>query len=110
MARVLIIAEHDGEHLNLSTAKCVRCAASFENEGIDVAVLASDGETIATAAARLDGVTAVLQIDHPANETALAATWAPQIVALAADYSHVFGPSTTFGKDLMPRVAALLGV
>ena len=44
-------------------------------------------------------------MQHP-----LAAIFAPQIVALAADYSHVFGPSTSFGKDLMPRVAALLGV
>ncbi len=110
MARVLIVAEHDGEHLNLSTAKCVSCAASFDNDGIDVAVLAADGQAVAADAARLKGVTTVLQIDHPANEASLAATWAPQIVALAADYSHVFGPSTTFGKDLMPRVAALLGV
>jgi electron transfer flavoprotein alpha subunit len=110
MARVLIVAEHDGEYLNLSTAKCVSCAASFDNDGIDVAVLAADGQAVAADAARLDGVTTVLQIDHPANETSLAATWAPQIASLAADYSHLFGPSTTFGKDLMPRVAALLGV
>ena len=110
MARVLIVAEHDGEHLNLSTAKCVSCAASFDNDGIDVAVLAADGQAVAAEAAGLEGVTTVLQIDHPANEAPLAATWAPQIAALAADYSHVFGPSTTFGKDLMPRVAALMGV
>ena len=110
MARVLIVAEHDGEQLNLSTAKCVSCAMSFENDGIDVAVLAADGQAIAGEAAALEGVRTVLQIDHPTNEVSLAATWAPQIVALAADYSHVFGPSTTFGKDLMPRVAALLGV
>ena len=110
MARVLIVAEHDGEHLNLSTAKCVSCAASFDNDGIDVAVLAADGQAVAADAARLEGVTTVLRIDRPANETSLAATWAPQIAALAADYSHLFGPSTTFGKDLMPRVAALLGV
>ena len=110
MARVLIVAEHDGEHLNLSTAKCVSCAASFDNDGIDVAVLAADGQAVAAEAAGLEGVTTVLQVDHPANEAPLAATWAPQIAALAADYSHVFGPSTTFGKDLMPRVAALMGV
>ncbi len=110
MARVLIVAEHDGEHLNLSTAKCVSCAVSFENDGIDIAVLAADGQAVAAEAAALEGVETVLQIDHPANEASLAATWAPQIAALAADYSHVFGPSTTFGKDLMPRVAALLGV
>ena len=110
MAQALIVAEHDGEHLNLSTAKCVSCAMSFENDGIDVAVLAADGQAVAGEAAALEGVRTVLRIDHPTNEVSLAATWAPQIAALAADYSHVFGPSTTFGKDLMPRVAALLGV
>ncbi len=50
------------------------------------------------------------RVDRPENEHPLAATFAPQIVALSADYSHVFGPSTSFGKDLMPRVAGLLGV
>jgi electron transfer flavoprotein alpha subunit len=52
----------------------------------------------------------VLRLDRAENAHPLAATFAPQIVALAADYSHLFGPSTSFGKDLMPRVAALLGV
>ena len=109
MARVLIVAEHDGQALNASTAKCVSCAQSFEPSAIDIAVLAGDGGAIATQAAALAGVTGVVRIDHPANEPALAAVAAPQVCELAADYTHVFGPSTTFGKDLMPRVAALLG-
>jgi electron transfer flavoprotein alpha subunit len=109
MARVLIVAEHDGSRLNLSTAKCVSCATSFGSDGVDVAVLAADGSAIAAEAAAIEGVATVLQIDSPANAAPLAAVWAPQVVALAAGYSHVFGPSTTFGKDLMPRVAALLG-
>ena len=110
MARVLIVAEHDGATLNPSTAKCVTCAASFESEGVDVAVFAEQGDALAREAASLAGVTRVLQVDNPANKALLAATLAPQIAALAADYTHVFGPSTTFGKDVMPRVAALLGV
>jgi electron transfer flavoprotein alpha subunit len=52
----------------------------------------------------------VLSVSNAANAEPIAAILAPQIVAMASPYTHVFGPSTTFGKDLMPRVAALLGV
>ena len=110
MARVLIVAEHDGQCLNPSTAKCVSCARGFDASAIDIAVLAADGGAVAAQAAALAGVTGVIRVDHPANEHALAAVAAPQVRELAANYTHVFGPSTTFGKDLMPRVAALLGV
>ena len=109
-AGVLIVAEHDGRSMNLSTAKCVSCAASFESEAIDIVVLADDGAAVAEQAAALEGVRNIIRVDHPANEFPLAAIAAPQVCELAGDYSHVFGPSTTFGKDLMPRVAALLGV
>jgi electron transfer flavoprotein alpha subunit len=110
MGRILIIAEHDGNTLNTSTAKCVNCASGIENDGIDVAVFASDGAQVATQAAALEGVASVLQIDNPANAKPLAAIIAPQVAGMAEPYSHILGPSTTFGKDLMPRVAALLGV
>ena len=110
MTNILIVAEHDGKTLNPSVAKCVSCAADIDGAGIDVAVLAADGSDLAQEAAAISGVRRVLQIDNPANEHLLAATAAPQIAALAADYSHVFGPSTMFGKDLMPRVAAMLDV
>jgi electron transfer flavoprotein alpha subunit len=95
--------------LNASVAKCVSCAATIPDAEIVVAVLATDGAGVATAAATIAGVSRVLLVQNPANEPALAAVLAPQLAVLAAGYSHVFGPSTTFGKDLMPRVAALLG-
>ena len=63
---------------------------------------------MAAQAAQLAGVTRVLEVSHAANEHQLAATLAPQVAELAKDFTHVFAPSTTFGKDLMPRVAALL--
>jgi electron transfer flavoprotein alpha subunit len=109
MAKILIVAEHDGSKLNPSTAKCVTCARAIAGAEIAIAVLASDGAAVAAQAAQLDGVTRVLRVDRPENQHALAATLAPQIAALADGFTHVFGPSTTFGKDLMPRVAALLG-
>ncbi len=110
MPKILVIAEHDGTNLNPSTAKCVSCAATIEGADIDIAVLAVSASGIAADAARLDGVTKVLSVENGANEHALAAVLAPQVASLVDGYSHVFGPSTTFGKDLMPRVAALLGV
>ncbi|HZD51801.1 MAG TPA: FAD-binding protein, partial [Woeseiaceae bacterium] len=77
---------------------------------IHVAVFSDDGSDLAAQASTLAHVGLVLQIDHPANAHPLAAALAPQIALLAGDYSHVLGPSTTFGKDLMPAVAAMLGV
>ncbi|MGB5347278.1 MAG: FAD-binding protein [Woeseia sp.] len=110
MTKILIIAEHDGKTLNASIAKCVSCASSMGDVEIDIAVLAVDGAAIARQAAEIKGVTRVLQIDNAVNAHLLAATAAPQCVAIAAEYTHIFGASTTFGKDLMPRIAALLGV
>ncbi len=106
--KILIVAEHAGGALNPSTAKCVTCARAIEDGEITVAVFATDGSSVAAQAAALQGVTQVLQIDNAANGHPLAAVLAPQIAALADGFTHVFGPSTTFGKDLMPRVAALI--
>jgi electron transfer flavoprotein alpha subunit len=108
MNRILIVAEHAGGKLNAAVAKCVSCAASMPDAEITIAVLAAGGAAVAQAAAAISGVARVVLVDHPANEPALAAVLAPQVARLAESYSHVFGPSTTFGKDLMPRIAALL--
>ncbi len=110
MSKVLVIAEHNGESLNPSTAKCVSCATQIDGSTIDVAVFGSSVASVAAEAAGLTGVARVLSVEREENDPAIGAILAPQIVALASDYSHIFGPSTTFGKDLMPRVAALLGV
>ena len=109
MSKVLIVAEHLGGQLNASTAKCVTAAKALSPESIDVVVLADDASAVAADAAKLDGVTRVLTVSNAANANAVAQVLAPQVAKLAAGYTHVFGPSTTFGKDLMPCVAALLG-
>ena len=110
MAKVLIIAEHDGSALNTSTAKCVSCAAAIDGADIDIVVLAAAAADVAAQAAEISSVNRVLTIERPENEHAVSAVLAPQVAAIARDYSHIFGPSTTFGRDLMPHVAALLGV
>jgi len=110
MAKVLVIAEHLDGRLNGSTARTVSAAAALNPEAIDVAVLAADPAGVAAEAAQIAGVTRVLAVANPANAHAIAQVQAPQIARLAAGYTHVFAPSTTFGKDLLPCVAALLGV
>ena len=110
MSNVLIIAEHNGEQLNPSTAKCMACARELNPEAIDIAVLGHDCADIAKSAALIDGCSRVLQVEQPAGAATLAAVLAPQIASLAGGYDYVFAPSTTFGKDVLPRVAGLLGV
>jgi electron transfer flavoprotein alpha subunit len=109
MHKVLIVGEHDGKSLNPATAKCVSCAAGIADSEVTIVLLGADTAAVAVQAATIAGVKVVLRVDRPENEHPLAAIFAPQLAALAADYTHLFGPSTSFGKDLMPRVAALLG-
>jgi electron transfer flavoprotein alpha subunit len=108
-AKILIVAEHDGGKLNPSTAKCVTCASALAGAEITIAVCAAEASAVAAQAALLAGVARVVTLENPANVHALAAVLAPQIAALAGPYTHLLGPSTTFGKDLMARVAGLLG-
>ena len=110
MSRVLIIADHDGTHLGSGATRCVTAAGKFGAAEIHVAVLASPAATIAAEAATLAGVARVLAVERAENAHPLAVVLAPQVAILAAGYEYVIGPSNTFGKDLLPRVAALLGV
>ena len=111
MAKILIVAEHLNGKLNTATARCATCAKDMQPESIDVLVLAADPSSVAAEAAKIDGVSKVLTLSNAANAHALAAVYAPQVVEIAKKgYTHVLAPSTTFGKDLAPRIAALLGV
>ncbi|GAA0701485.1 electron transfer flavoprotein alpha subunit [Dyella sp. SG562] len=110
MSKILVIAEHLNGKLNPSTARAVSAAAAVKGEAIDVLVLADNVDAIAAEAARIEGVSKVLTIARAENAHPLAAVLAPQVAKAAAGYSHVFFPSTTFGKDVAPRAAALLGV
>jgi len=109
MSRILIIAEHDGATLNISTAKCVSCARKIGGD-IEIVVMGHGIDSVAAEAAALDSVSRVIAVDAEHLAAPLAVNLASEVVGLSADYTHLIGPSTTFGRDLMPRVAALLGV
>ena len=89
---ILIVAEHDGRTLSVATAKCVACATTVTDAAVTVVICAADATDLAQQAATLAGVGTVLTVEHPVHAHPLAAAIAAQIAALAAPYTHVFGP------------------
>ena len=105
----LLIAEHDNAHLKDATHKALTAAQALGSP-VHVLVAGSNARAAAEAAARLEGVGKVLLADSPAYEHRLAEPMAALIVELAGPYDALVAPSTSNGKNIMPRVAALLDV
>jgi electron transfer flavoprotein alpha subunit len=109
MSKVLILAEHNGDAVNQSTAKVLAAAKQLNPEAIDV-MLFTGNTGLGAQIAGHEGINQVFVVACEDNHDQLAASIAPTLAEKGKDYTHVWGPSTTFGKDVMPRVAALLGV
>jgi electron transfer flavoprotein alpha subunit len=105
----LLLAEHDNKILKDATNKAVTAAKAIGAE-IHVLVAGSSCKAVADAAAKLDGVAKVLLADAPIYDHMLAEPTAALIVSLAGPYETIMAASTTSGKNIMPRVAALLDV
>ena len=105
---VLVIADHDNAALKPATLNTVTAAAGLGD--VTVLIAGADCRPAAIAAAAIDGVDKVIIADDAALAHGLAENLAPLVQGLAGDYSHVLAPATTLGKNLMPRVAALLDV
>ncbi len=108
MAKVLVIADHHRGNLAPSTKATIDAALKLAPE-CDV-LLACDTDTLSKEIAQLKGVNTVLVSTHARFAHLLAEDLSSLIIAIANDYSHLLAPATTFGKNLMPRVAALLDV
>src|SRR5438552_15501214 len=105
----LLLAEHDNKSLKDATNKALT-AAKLMGGDVHVLVAGSGAKGVAEAAAKLDGVAKVLLADARPYEHALAEPLAALIVSLAGNYDAIVSPATTTGKNVMPRVAALLDV
>lgn len=108
MSAVLIVAEHNGNSINQSTAKVLTAAKQLGADKIDVVLFSGNNELAGQIA--FEGVNQVFAVNCSDDHDQLAASIAPTIAEMGKGYQYVWGPSTTFGKDVMPRVAALLGV
>lgn len=106
---ILVIAEHDNKSLRASTLNAIGAATQLGDD-IHVLVGGANCDGAAEAASKAAGVTKVLKAEHAGLEHQLAEVLAPVIVSLAGGYSHILAPALTFGKNVMPRAAALLDV
>src|SRR6202048_2279161 len=106
----LVVAEHDNAALKPATLNAVAAAKEIAGEDVDILVAGKDCGAVAETAAAVAGVRKVLLADDGAYDHGLAENVAPLLVRLAEGYSHLLAPATTSGKNLMPRVAALLDV
>ena len=106
---LLVIAEHDNRALKGATLHAVAAAAAIGGE-IQVLVAGADCRSAAEAAAKVTGVAKVLLAEDAAYAHLLAEDLAALVMSLAKGYSHLLASATTFGKNFMPRVAALLDV
>ncbi|MGY8998682.1 MAG: electron transfer flavoprotein subunit alpha/FixB family protein [Rhodospirillales bacterium] len=105
---ILVIAEHNNASLKGATLNTLTAAA--ELGPVTVLVAGSACGAVADEVAKLSGTVKVLLADNDQYANPLAENFTPLIISLAEDYTHILAPATTFGKNLLPRVAALLDV
>ncbi|SAK87015.1 electron transfer flavoprotein subunit alpha/beta [Caballeronia pedi] len=106
---ILVIAEHDNASLKAATLNTVAAAAKIGGD-IHVLVAGHDAQGAADAAAKIAGVSRVLLADAPQLEAGLAENVEATVLNIAKDYSHVLAPATAYGKNVAPRIAAMLDV
>ncbi|MGS0694703.1 electron transfer flavoprotein subunit alpha/FixB family protein [Shewanella sp. 0m-4] len=106
---ILVLAEHDNSSLKLDTAKVVACAQAIGGD-IDVLVVGHNCGAVASEAQKLAGVRNVLVADSGSYANHLADNVSDLMISIASDYEHVLAAASSFGKDVLPRVAALLDV
>lgn len=108
-AKVLVLAEHDNQHLKPGTLNVITAAKSISNN-IHVIVLGNECRKVAEQVAKIESVTQVYLMQSKELEHELAEEWASALKEFASSYSHLLAPASTFGKNILPRLAALLNV
>ena len=103
---ILVIVEHDNETVNAATLNTVAAAQAIGGH-IDALVAGQNCRKAADSTAAIAGISKVIVSDAAENANGLAENIAPLIASMAGGYSHILAPATTYGKNIMPRVAAL---
>jgi electron transfer flavoprotein alpha subunit len=104
---VLLIAEHNNKELRPFTLNAVTAASQIDQD-VHAVIIGHNSEQAANALSALPSVKKVISVEAPHYENFTAENFAPIIVKLAENYTHIVSSANTFGKNLMPRIAALL--
>jgi len=106
---VLVLAEHNNKEVKSSTFNCIFAAAQINSE-VEVLVIGSDCQDIATKLSNTANVTKVLLVNKSEYENPIAENYEPIILKFSGNYSHILGPATTYGKNIFPRISVKLDV
>ena len=106
---ILLLAEHNNKNLQSSTLSTVTASMQI-NDDVHILVAGHENDSVAIEAASIPGVKKVLLLDDSKFSNQLAESISPIIVNIADQYSHILAPATTYGKNIMPRVAATLDI
>jgi len=106
---VLVLAEHDNTEIKSSSLNTIGAASQIDQD-IDVLLVGASCEDLANKIVNIQNVKKVIVVDGPQYQNPIAENIAPIIISLSDNYSHILAPATTFGKNIMPRVAAILDI
>ena len=106
---VLVLAEHDNIEIKSSSLNTIGAASQIDQD-IDVLLIGSSCEDLANKIVNIQNIKKVIVVDGPQYQNPIAENIAPIIISLSDNYSHILAPATTFGKNIMPRVAAILDI
>ena len=106
---ILILAEHDNAVIKAATLSTVTAATQL-GQPIHLLVLGSGLDAVSAAASKVAGVEKVIVGDSDSFKNTLAETYAEAVLSIAGDYDYILAPATTFGKNILPRVAAKLDI
>ncbi len=106
---ILVVAEHNNESLGAATLNTITAASQIGGD-VHVLVAGQGSGAVADSAANVSGVAKVLHCEDAAFASPVAESLSKLVAKAGADYSHILAPATTFGKNMLPRVAALLDV
>ena len=102
---ILVIAEHDNKNLKGATLNTLNAATQIGNE-IHLLVAGHETNNVVEESQSLNGVTKIINVDNELYKNSLAEEVEKLVISISADYSYILAPATTFGKNLMPRIAA----